>query len=101
MYIPSISFSKASIPKRMLIVVAGATVNIVFAVIVYFALISSSGTYVSNVVDETMELATVNLTKSLVTYTIYVWVDGSVVDNTYVGKSYSGYIHASAEQTHE
>lgn len=54
-----------------------------------------------NVVDETMDLATVNLTKSLVTYTIYVWVDGSVVDNTYVGKSYSGYIHASAEQTHE
>ena len=48
------SFSKASIPKRMLIVVAGATVNIVFAVIVYFALISSSGTYVSNVVDETI-----------------------------------------------
>ena len=48
------SFSKASIPKRMLIIVAGATVNIVFAVIVYFALISSSGTYVSNVVDETI-----------------------------------------------
>lgn len=48
------SFSKASIPKRMLIVVAGATVNIVFAIIVYFALISSSGTYVSNVVDKTI-----------------------------------------------
>ena len=48
------SFSKASIPKRMLIVVAGATVNIFFAVIVYFALISSSGIYVSNVVDETI-----------------------------------------------
>lgn len=49
------SFSKASIPKRMLIVVAGATVNIVFAIIVYFALISSSGTYVSNIVDETID----------------------------------------------
>ena len=49
------SFSKASIPKRMLIVVAGATANIVFAIIVYFALISSSGTYVSNVVDETID----------------------------------------------
>ena len=49
------SFSKASIPKRMLIVVAGATVNIIFAIIVYFALISSSGTYVSNVVDETID----------------------------------------------
>lgn len=48
------SFSKASISKRMLIVVAGATVNILFAVIVYFALMSSSGTYVSNVVDETI-----------------------------------------------
>ena len=49
------SFSKASIPKRMAIVVAGATVNIIFAIIVYFALISSSGTYVSNVVDETID----------------------------------------------
>ena len=48
------SFSKASIPKRMAIVVAGATVNIIFAIIVYFALISSSGTYVSNVVDKTI-----------------------------------------------
>lgn len=54
-----------------------------------------------NVIAGTMDLATVNLTKSLVTYTIYVWVDGAVVDNTYVGKSYSGYIHASAEQTRE
>ena len=30
------SFSKASIPKRMAIVVAGAAVNILFAIIVYF-----------------------------------------------------------------
>lgn len=48
------SFSKASIPKRMAIVVAGATVNIIFAIIVYFALISTSGTYISNVVEETI-----------------------------------------------
>lgn len=48
------SFSKTSIPKRMLIVVAGATVNIVFAILVYFILITTSGTYTSNVVDETI-----------------------------------------------
>lgn len=49
------SFSKASIPKRIAIVVAGATVNIIFAVVVYFVLISTSGTYVSNKVSETID----------------------------------------------
>jgi len=37
------SFSKASIGKRMAIVVAGATVNILFGIIVYFILISTVG----------------------------------------------------------
>ena len=49
------SFSKASIPKRIAIVIAGATVNILFGLIVYFILIASSGTYVSNVVDSTLD----------------------------------------------
>ena len=54
-----------------------------------------------NVTAGTMDLATINLTKSLVTYTIYVWVDGAIIDNSYAGKTYNGYIHASAEQTRE
>ena len=37
------SFSKASLGKRMAIVVAGATVNIIFGIIVYFILISTVG----------------------------------------------------------
>ncbi|MCI8273669.1 MAG: site-2 protease family protein [Clostridia bacterium] len=37
------SFSKASIGKRMAIVLAGATVNILFGIIVYFALITTVG----------------------------------------------------------
>lgn len=37
------SFSKASIGKRMAIVVAGATVNVVFGIIVYFILMSTVG----------------------------------------------------------
>ena len=45
------SFSKASVPRRMAIVVAGAAVNIIFAVIVYFILVSTSGTYISNEID--------------------------------------------------
>ena len=49
------SFSKASIPKRIAIVVAGAMVNIIFAVIVYFILIATSGTYISNEVESTVE----------------------------------------------
>ena len=37
------SFSKASVWKRMVIVAAGATVNIVFGIIVYFILVSTVG----------------------------------------------------------
>ena len=37
------SFSKASVWKRMAIVVAGAVVNILFGILVYFILISSVG----------------------------------------------------------
>lgn len=36
------SFSKASIPRRIAIVLAGATVNIIFAIVVYFILVASS-----------------------------------------------------------
>lgn len=49
------SFSKASIPKRIAIVVAGATVNIIFGLVVYFILSCTLGTYVSNEVDSTIE----------------------------------------------
>ena len=46
------SFSKASIPQRIAIVIAGGTVNILFGVIVYYCLISSTGVFVTNQVDE-------------------------------------------------
>lgn len=49
------SFSKASIPKRMAIILAGATVNIIFGLIVYFILMASTGNYVTNVINDTIE----------------------------------------------
>lgn len=49
------SFSQASIPKRIAIVLAGATVNIIFGIIVYFILMSSTGNYISNEVDSTID----------------------------------------------
>lgn len=49
------SFSKASIPKRIAIVIAGATVNILFGLIVYFILTSSTTTYVTNIVTSTID----------------------------------------------
>ena len=49
------SFSKASIPKRIAIVIAGALVNIVFAVVLYFTLIASSGTFLSNEVESLID----------------------------------------------
>ena len=48
------SFSKASIPKRIAIVIAGATVNIVFGLCVYFILMSTSTTYITNEIVETL-----------------------------------------------
>ncbi len=46
------SFSKASIPKRIAIVLAGGSVNIIFGLLVYFILVSSSGNFVSQVVED-------------------------------------------------
>ena len=48
------AFNNASIPKRMAIVAAGATVNIVFGILVYFIIMASVGNNVSTVVDSTM-----------------------------------------------
>ena len=49
------SFSKASIPKRIAIVIAGATVNIIFALVIYFILSSISGTYISTQIESLIE----------------------------------------------
>ena len=49
------SFSKASIPKRIAIVIAGATVNIIFAILVYFTLTAYSGTYISNEIESLID----------------------------------------------
>lgn len=49
------SFSKASIPKRIAIVIAGATVNIVFGLLVYFILMSTSTTYVTNEISSVLD----------------------------------------------
>lgn len=45
------SFSKASIPKRIAIVMAGATVNIIFALIVYFTLSANSGSNITTIIN--------------------------------------------------
>lgn len=49
------SFSKASIPKRIAIVLAGATVNIIFAILIYFTITATAGTYVSNEIDSILD----------------------------------------------
>lgn len=49
------SFSKASIPKRIAIVVAGAAVNIIFGLLVYFILMSITSTYSTNEVSTVLD----------------------------------------------
>lgn len=48
------AFNNASIPKIMAIVAAGAIVNIVFGILVYFIIMASIGNNVSTVVDSTI-----------------------------------------------
>ena len=45
------SFSKASITKRIAVVLAGGVVNIIFGLLVYFILVSSTGNYISTTID--------------------------------------------------
>lgn len=45
------SFNNASIPKRMAVVVAGATVNIIFGTILYFSVTSVTTEHISTTVD--------------------------------------------------
>lgn len=49
------SFSKASIPKRIAIILAGGLVNIIFALIVYFTLMASMGNNTSLVIENTID----------------------------------------------
>ncbi len=49
------SFSKASIPKRIAIVLAGGLVNIIFGLIVYFILMASQGQFYTTTVDKALE----------------------------------------------
>lgn len=55
------SFSNASIPKRMAIVLAGAIVNIVFAIIVYFGLMVSNPNNVSNKIGKVLNEDIINV----------------------------------------
>lgn len=45
------SFSKASIPKRIAIVVAGGLVNIIFALIIYFCITSIAGNFATQKIE--------------------------------------------------
>lgn len=49
------SFSKAGALKKIAILLAGGMVNIIFGLVVYFVLITSTGTFVSTIVDQTVE----------------------------------------------
>ena len=49
------AFNNASIPKRIAIVAAGAIVNIIFGLIVYFILMASTGTYITNEIDNVID----------------------------------------------
>jgi len=49
------SFSKAGTFKKIAILLAGGLVNIIFGLVVYFALTTTTGVFVSTTVDQTVE----------------------------------------------
>lgn len=49
------SFSKTSIPKRIAIVAAGGVVNIIFGLLVYFILLTSTGQFASQEIESVQE----------------------------------------------
>lgn len=49
------SFSNVSIPKKILILMAGAVVNILFGLITYFILVSAIGNFYTTTVDYTLD----------------------------------------------
>ena len=76
------SFSKASIPKRIAICSAGAIVNILFAVAVYFIVMATSGVYISNVVDSTISGYSAEQA-GIQSGDVIVELNGEKVDNKY------------------
>ena len=76
------SFSKASIPKRIAICSAGAIVNIIFAVVVYFIVLATSGVYISIVVDSTIP-GYVAEQVGIQSGDVIVELNGEKVDNKY------------------
>lgn len=76
------SFSQASIPKRIAIVVAGATVNIIFGLLVYFILMSTSNTYVTNNVNSVID-GYIAQEIGLQENDIIVELDGKKIKNKY------------------
>ena len=49
--------------------------------------------------SEDQLLATINLTTTPTTYTIYLWIDSSISGGSYHNKTYSGYFYASSTQS--
>lgn len=53
------SFSMASIPKRIAIVVAGGTVNIIFAILFYFIIALTNTNYSTNKIENILDISNV------------------------------------------
>ena len=77
---------------------AGTAINLATGAVKYAVYQGTTEVNSGTVSSATQALATFALTKVATTYTVYVWVDGEIADNTFVGKTYSGYISGSAVQ---
>lgn len=59
--------------------------------LLYSGIINSTGV-------KNLNTSSIQFTKTITTYKIYVWLDGTKIDNSYLNLSFSAYIDASATQ---
>ena len=76
------SFSNTSIPKKIAIVLAGGLVNIIFGLLVYFILISSTAKIASNEVDYTIDNYSAKIA-GIESGDKIISIDGNKIKNAY------------------
>lgn len=59
---------------------------------------SVTATSTVEIYSDTLPGTTDSTTNATVTYKVYFWLDAATLDNTHLGDTYSGYIHADSTQ---
>lgn len=80
-------------------ITSGTSIDILNGALKY-TVVSDNNVLASGVINTSDKLALVDnidvSSTTPITYTVYVWIDGSIADNSYANLTYNGYISAEA-----